>query len=564
MSALFREKRLLWFSAISGLGSGIAMELGRIWETGGSIRHFGMGSWLRILASGFLFAAFYGVLIFRLSHRREKEHAPSEFRKKRFLAAWLGIFLCWIPAFLAYYPTIWSYDVSAQVPALRGVPPTTWQPLLHTLYLESFLQIGGCPGDYEVGMVLLSLTQMLAMSAMFAYAAEKAYSSWGRKASWIGMLVFYGLFPVNAILSISMTKDVLFSGCWLIGSVKLYELCDDPEVFFRSPRKLFSLVLMICLALSLRANTVYAFAFGVFAGVLFLSKGERKKFLCLGLLCVCIYWGGQGVLFHVMHAEKGNQLEPFCLPMQCLVGTALRHPELIPERGTGQMLMGAVPRDLFSDNLEDNYLPYLTDPVKERWRRMDLKDFDSADLVRAWIDCGVRYPTDVLDLWGTLTLGLWYPLDETHAYIYDGEGERQGYLLTDFKNLEILEMGRPPSKWPWMEGLYEKIATENVHQENWMTAFFFAPAFYCWILFFCILLAWYQKRRSDIIVLGMTFFYWGTLMLGPAALVRYAYPVMVLVPVALSRFSLGKRLSSLPECDILVPRQPGGTQTLGV
>ena len=53
--------------------------------------------------------------------------------------------------------------------------------------------------------------------------------------------------------------------------------------------------------------------------------------------------------------------------MQCLVGTAIRHQELIPEYGTGQLLMEVIPRDWFTENLESSYDPHLVDPVKMRW-----------------------------------------------------------------------------------------------------------------------------------------------------------------------------------------------------
>lgn len=291
--------------------------------------------------------------------------------------------------------------------------------------------------------------------------------------------------------------------------------------------------MLLCLMLSLRSNAVYAYAAGAVLGIFLFHKKYRKRLAVLSLSGLCLYGAFQGALFYAMGAEKGEPQEAYCVMMQCLVGTALRHPELIPEDETGQLLMGVVPRDLFSENLADNFDPHLADPVKERWRRMNADDFDGGALLGAWFRYGVEYPLDYVDIWGTLTLGAWYPFDTTHADIY--EGERQGYLLTDFQENAVMEMERPASKWPWMEKQYEKIATENVHQEIPVLSLLFAPASYSWVVFFCILQAAYRKRFGELFPLGMLFFYWGTIMLGPAALVRYLYPLIVSAPFILGR-----------------------------
>ena len=79
------------------------------------------------------------------TRERENERQESEQKKDKGLKREprLFLFVCWIPAFLAYYPTLWTYDANMQIPALRG-------------------------------MALLSLIQMLLLSGMFAYGIEKA------------------------------------------------------------------------------------------------------------------------------------------------------------------------------------------------------------------------------------------------------------------------------------------------------------------------------------------------------------------------------------------------------
>lgn len=533
-------KRRFLYSLILGGFAGLLLTLGRAWEFGGSLRWMGIGSLLRMAAYSIFFTALNYILLLKITIREEASFNKDEtFSKRWFLILWLGIFLCWIPAYLAYYPTIWSYDVGAQVPAIRGQAITSHHPLLHTLYLETVVRIGSKPGSYELGMSLLSLSQMLGMSGMFSYGIEYT-RRWG-SGKWCRALLFcfFAFVPFHSILSISMTKDVLFSGCWLVCTLKLYDMLDKPDIFFRSKKKLISFLIVLCAMLSLRSNAVYAFAAAAVLGVFVTDKAWRKQFVLLCLAGLCIYGGFQSCLFHMMKAEKGYSQEAFCIPMQCLVGTAIRHQELIPEYGTGQLLMDVIPRDWFTENLESSYDPYLVDPVKMRWQMLGRDEFDPVHLVKVWISYGMKYPIDYLDIWGTLTLGAWYPFDEIHARIYDNyESERQGYLLTDFKYISEMAMERPASKWPGLERLYEKIATENVHQEVPVISLLFAPAAYCWVLFFAIFQALYQRRYRELLPLGMLFLYWGTVLLGPTVIVRYLYPAMVTVPFILCRLTL--------------------------
>ncbi|MCD7862652.1 MAG: DUF6020 family protein [Lachnospiraceae bacterium] len=539
-------KRILLFSCPAGLVCGFLLEYGSLLEAGESILKLRAANLWHILVYSIIAGILVGFLLTKIKYRENpgNENGTAIFRRKWFLLCWLSLFICWIPAFLAYYPTIWAYDVYSQVPDITGGVLTTHHPLLHTLYIETIVQIGSNGNDYETGMVLLSLTQMCALSGMFAYGLEKV-RAWGcGKVSRGILFCFFAFFPVNSILSVSMTKDVLFAGCVLVCVLKFYDMADNPALFFHSKKKWISFLVFVCLMCSLRNNGIYVFAAVMILGIFLWRREYRKRFLLLCGAGICVYALFQFSLYRISGASNGSEMEAYSVPMQCLVGTAIRHPELIPAYGTGQMLMDAIPRDIFPENLSDSYGPHNVDFVKARWEEdAQGEGFDSVRLLKAWIKYGLKYPLDYLDIWGTLTLGAWYPFDTTHANIYSGE--RQGYLLTDFKIVPGMNTERPASKWPALEALYEKIATENVHQTIPVISLFFAPATYCWIMFFAILHALYWRKYRELLPLGVLFFYWGTVLLGPTIIVRYLYAVIVSVPFVLCRMSVCKREPAL-------------------
>ena len=106
-------------------------------------------------------------IYFKIISLNYKNNYKYNFSKKNFLLTWGFLFLMWIPVLLAYYPTIWSYDVRNEVAHLIGVKLSIFHPILHILFIELFLFIGKKICSYEFGMLLLSIVQMLIMSAIF-------------------------------------------------------------------------------------------------------------------------------------------------------------------------------------------------------------------------------------------------------------------------------------------------------------------------------------------------------------------------------------------------------------
>ena len=66
------------------------------------------------------------------------------------------IFLCWLPVFLAYYPSVFAYDAEGQLYQVIAGDYSTHHPLLHTLFMGAFFRLGGAVGSYPFGMAVHS------------------------------------------------------------------------------------------------------------------------------------------------------------------------------------------------------------------------------------------------------------------------------------------------------------------------------------------------------------------------------------------------------------------------
>ena len=62
----------------------------------------------------------------------------------------------------------------------------------------------------------------------------------------------------------------------------------------------------------------------------------------------------------------------------------------------------------------------------------------------------------------------------------------------------------------------------------------FKPATYCWVMFFAMMGLIYVKKYKKLVVCMLPFWYLMTMLLGPTALVRYVYPIMLVTPIMLA------------------------------
>ena len=79
----------------------------------------------------------------------------------------LLICFCWLPIFLAYYPSVFAYDAEGQLYQVLASDYSTHHPLLHTLFLGAFFRLGIALGSCSVGMAVHSAVQMALMACAF-------------------------------------------------------------------------------------------------------------------------------------------------------------------------------------------------------------------------------------------------------------------------------------------------------------------------------------------------------------------------------------------------------------
>lgn len=491
----------------------------------------------------------------RLSRLREK---PDGVKKYREYQVWLiysaVIFLCWLPVFLAYYPSVFAYDAEGQLYQVIAHDYSTHHPLLHTLFLGAFFWLGDqMPGSYSAGMAVHSVVQMLLMACAFGYTLMYLYRRGVSAYLRTALLFFYALFPANSILALSTTKDVLFSALALIYTISVYRMVsDDTErhgvnnvaddagvpAFARNDfnaeqyfviKDWAAYVLICVLMLLFRNNAVYAYVLSVPVIYLGLRRGKssgdislRRRYLIASAAALILFAAGSMTLKAVLDAQNGSPREMLSIPLQQMARTRVKAEDtLSPE------MRQELEKYLPSEWVLAAYDPYLADPVKNRAVIHD----DPAGLIRTWIKLGTEYPQIYIDAFLDNSIGYWFLEDQTHAQIYGiGTESGFGYLSTDNRRMpagcEIVEH----SYLPGLRAAMERIVSDNAYRKLPVIRVIFAPAFYWWMLCMYIAVVIYRRRYRLLLPVVFFLFYYLTLLLSPTVLIRYMYPFVVTVP----------------------------------
>ena len=550
MDSKTKKKGYIWFSLTGILAMLFTYACNQLSAEGNIVWNF---SWIVkwMLLSIVLGTPLGGGLFFVCSFWREKisNHSkiPAYFTApcsagKTFWLSFGVLVLCWFPAWLAYYPAICCYDIPAQMLQVLTGEYNTHHPLAHTLLLQFFYSVGKGLGNENAGISLYALTQLLVlaatMSGIIAIMAKWKAKRW----QLVGLTFYSALLPVNAYMSISTTKDVLFTVFVMWFFVGIYAYLSSENKFPVSLR--IPYILAVGGVVLFRNNGKYALAATVgVLGVIFLWAFVKKQSLrkwctlfadtVIGLVLGCLL---AGALAKSLQAQPGDKREMLSMPIQQLARTMVYHGgvSVMPEDdNTLEPQYKEIINEFFLYEGYKNYRPEISDPVKKITNTSVVR-YRAGDFAKTYLGLLAKYPGDYVNAALAVNAG-WFSLtDESHATINQYEfKEGLGYIQTNWsREIERTKLSRE-SKWPWLLEKMENFATENAYMKIPVVRFLVAPGIYLWCYLFTAVWLLLHKKFRDLVPFTWVLGYFGTLILGPTVQMRYLYPLMVTLPFLL-------------------------------
>lgn len=440
----------------------------------------------------------------------------------------LSHFLAWLPLLLAYYPGLMNYDASAQINQHMGTYSTP-HPLFHTFYLKFFYNIIGEKlfHNVNIGVLLATITQMILLSAMISYMhlflKRLGLRIWYR----ILALLFTCFAPFISGMSISLVKDTLFSGLFLVIFICLCYWELDSKGYCSSKKYILiyiSAITAICLT---RKNGILTVSIILLVEAFMLIQKEKRKakikLLTYTLIGIGIFFILQSSAIFVTKASGSSSNEILSIPYQQLayVNNVMREEITIEEQ---EALYTILP-DIEKYNLRNS------DPIKARAQGME--NFEC--FISIYFKLACRFPIQYAEAFLHHTIGYWYIYDASFSQFY-GVSSRIGYLPTLQCELGIEEQCFLPIVFHYFDSLF----SYNNYQNNILLFTICSPSTYLWII--AMFFIWNLENKKNKFVLPFVFIFSLVipLFLGPCVLVRYVLPYILCVP-ALCAIVIGKR-----------------------
>lgn len=459
------------------------------------------------------------------------------------LGSLLLLLLAWLPVYLAYYPGICAYDAPVQTGQIMEHYYFDHHPIVHTLLLQGMLWLGShIFGSVNAGMACYTAAQMLLLAGSMAYGMWVLHRRKAPVAAQLSVLLLGMFFPFHWYMSVSMTKDTVFSAFLLLQLVSLTDLLmEDRRSIRPGIRDLLFGIGTVGMIL-FRNNGKYAMI--VLLAFLFLMFcfGKRARKLWGRLFAVSVVAFGVGLfvlsaVFNITHAEQGDRREMLSMPIQQMSRCMIYHGGVgvLPEDdGTMTEQDKALIHDFILDEAYRDYDPGIADPVKRHTNTYVVR-YRSGEFIKTYLHLLSAYPGDMINAALAVDAGFLSPFDTTHATVNQtGEKEGLGYVQTRWDEGVLNERGiYKDSKFPWLYERLENWAENNGYLRIPLLKYIFVPGSYLWLYLGLAAVLFITDRKRFCLPLVIVGGYYGTMLLGPTVQMRYVYPVMLALPYLL-------------------------------
>ncbi len=323
-----------------------------------------------------------------------------------FIFCFLLILLGWLPYFLGFYPGTISPDSIGEITQIENgfVSLSDHHPILHVLFMSGPYTLGKILfGTANAGIALTAVMQMVIMSAIFSSVIVFLKN---RKASLLTLiltLTFFMLAPMHGYYSITMWKDVLFAGVFVLFTMQnviLYENYKKDNITIKS-LILYGLVAILCLFF--RNNAVYMFMVVAVLLCIILRK-HYKKIIPMCVIIFAIFYIIKIPVFNALNISKSGSAEYIGMPLQQIGRMAYKNVDFTDEEL--DLLNKLIPVEIMAVG----YNPRVSDGIKfNDAYNAEVFDENKFEYAQLWASLVVKHPGIALEAYANSTLGYWYP-----------------------------------------------------------------------------------------------------------------------------------------------------------
>lgn len=448
--------------------------------------------------------------------QRLTEIQTARAQKKWWIGTFLLLVLLWTPYLLAYYPGILTADSFTSMLQVRDLSRlSNHVPIAYTLMITLFARCGWSVGDTNFGVALFSFAQLVVMAAILSYSVYWIRTRISRnKLVSVGLSLFYGLNPIIALYSITMWKDVLFSGwvvllCLLLGDIAI---SDGKEL--TEKKGIARLCALFSLVAFGRNNGIYVVIL-TWIIVFLLYKRSRKQVLtiCGGVILLILSIQGPG--YQKLGIDQAGFAESVGIPLQQVSYTVVHDQNF--EKEDLEFLEEIIP----IETVKECYSPISVDDIKFNSEfNTNFFEAHKKEFVKLYLKWLPTHFPSYVQAYLLSTRGFWHMTPGSLRWIAADK--------VDDNDLGIYGLDVLSSRF----GLHLKQdmfkAMESVGRLP-----FTDVGVMVWLVFFYVLISMKQKQRWKILLIVPILACWLTIMIATpvADQFRYLYYYYLMLPI---------------------------------
>jgi len=433
-----------------------------------------------------------------------------------FLIVWIAIFLCYMPVFLANWPGNFVYDASYQLWEVISDSYKTHHPLIHTWLMGTAYKLGVEWGSASKGFQIYTLLQMLILSSSFSYCLLYLRKRGMPRVFRVIAFLWFVIFPMHSIFSITATKDVLFAAFFMYSIIFFLRYFYDKEKFHW-----YTYVAMIVfnvLAALFRNNEIYALVvFGIIAVIMVKGLKEKGKIAIIIFSIYVLTTLCNTLMVHGLNAYPGaKNRESLSVPLQGLARVASYRGNELYEYEYNEVVMYIREQDI------SNYVPFSSDNIKNEANE-SLLETNKINFIKLWMKIGSQYPDEYIESIVANTMGYWYLLP-MKDYVTTNLSLYHTLLGVEYELEKI-------SYCSWASDIYNYYFYAGNYKYSPLLSYSFRLAPYIWFIILTLVWSLIRKDRKAFLIMLFPFLYFGTCILGPTVAIRYVYCLIVCCPL---------------------------------
>lgn len=431
----------------------------------------------------------------------------------------------WGIAFLVLFPGCFSTDSEDILKMIWGIPfESDWfrydslnshHPAFYIFLNFIAVRFGEVLGFGQMGCAsVAAFMHAVTLACCCGFVVCEANKLFAKKIAVLFCWAYFFFDPLLAWYSVTMWKDIIFSGVFVCFALLLAELSLRPGILTKNRWKVVLLILFAVASSLLRSNGFLAVGLSLLVAC-FVASGSAKKFMVRSTVCViALFFVVTVPVYHITGVSSAHFAETVGVPLQQISRVA--HDGGALSKENEEYLAEILP----IEEWRELYNPITPNPLKFSADFSDSAlERDKLGFVSHWLAIGLDNPGIYLRAWIAQTQDYW-DLNSTTWYTagpgYDvGDGTKTNSHLGEVLDQSDLE-----------EILSSAIAA---------FPFLFSIGFLAWSMLGGLLVAFLRGSRRPLLFFLPFVVLWATFLLAaPANDFRYmlslhlAFPLFVL------------------------------------